>query len=41
MYGVPTVAQWIKKPTAVAQVTIEVQVRTPVWCSGLMDLALL
>ena len=38
--GVPTVAQWVKKPTAVAQVSKKVQVQCPAWHSGLKDLAL-
>ena len=38
--GVLAVAQWVKNPTAAAQVAVEVQVRTPAWCSGLKDLAL-
>ena len=37
--GVPTVAQWVKNLTAVAWVTVEVQVQSS-WCSGLEDPAL-
>ena len=29
--GVPTVAQWVKNPNVVAQVTEEVQVQVPAW----------
>ena len=36
---VPTMAQWVKNPTAVAQVTAEVQVRSPARFNGLKDLA--
>ena len=39
--GLPAVAQWIKNPTAVAQVTVEAGVHFLVWHSGLKDLALL
>ena len=38
--GVPTMAQWVKNLTAVAWVTVEVQVQSPAHCSGLKDLAL-
>ena len=38
--GVPDVAQWVKNPTAMAQVTAEVQAQAPAQCSGLEDLAL-
>ena len=31
----PTMAQWVKNPTAAAQVTMEVQVQSPAWHSGL------
>ena len=33
-------AQWVKNLTTVAQITAEVRVQSPVWCSGLKDLAL-
>ena len=39
--GLPAVAQWIKPPTAVAQVAAEAGVHSLVWHSGLKDLALL
>ena len=29
--GVPTVVQWVKNPTAVAQVTMEVRVQSLAW----------
>ena len=38
--GVPTIAQWVKNLTAVAQVTAEVQVQSLVWHSGLKDVVL-
>ena len=38
--GIPTVAQWVENPTAVAWVATEVQVQSPAHCSGLKDLAL-
>jgi len=38
--GVPAVTLWVKNLTVVAQVTMEVWVRSLVWCSGLKDLAL-
>ena len=38
--GVCAVAQWIRNPTAVAQVTVEVQFLSLVQSSGLGDLAL-
>ena len=34
-HGVPTVAQWVKNPTAAAWVTEEVWVCPPAWRSGL------
>ena len=33
-------AQWVKNPTAEAQVIAEVWVQSPTWSSGLKDLAL-
>ena len=36
--GVPTLVQWVENPTAVAQVTAEVQVWSLAWFSGLKDL---
>ena len=30
-------AQWVKNPTAMAQVTVEVQIRSLAWRSGLED----
>ena len=33
--------QWVKNPTAVVQVAVEVQVWSPAWHNGLKDLALL
>ena len=33
--GVPAVVQWVKNLTAAAQVTAEVWVLSPAWCSGL------
>ena len=38
--GVPTVAQWVKNPTEVAQVAEEVQVWPPAWSCGLKCLVL-
>ena len=38
--GVPAMAQWVKNPTAVAQVTAEAQVQSPAPHSGLKDPAL-
>ena len=38
--GVPAVAQWVKDPTAVAQIAAEAKVQSPAQCSGLKDLAL-
>ena len=35
--GGPTVAQWIKNLTAVAQVTAEAQVQSPAWHSEFKD----
>ena len=35
--GVPTVAQWVKNPTAVSQFSAEARVRFPVPRSGLKD----
>ena len=32
--GVPAMAQWVKNPTAAAQVAAEVQVGSPAWCLG-------
>ena len=34
-------AQWVKNPTAVAQVSTEAQVQSLAWHSGLKDLELL
>ena len=34
-YKVPTVAQWVRYPTAVAQVPVEMQVLSQAWHSGL------
>ena len=39
--GVSPLVQWVKNPTAAAQVTLEVWVRFPAWHSGLKDLVLL
>lgn len=39
-FGAPAVAQWVKDPTATAWVTIEAQVWSSAWCSGLKYLAL-
>ena len=33
--GVPAVRQWVKSPTAVAQVTVEAQVQSPAGCRWL------
>ena len=41
MWGVPAVVQWVKDPTAVAQVAEEVEVGSLVWHSGLKDLVML
>ena len=38
---VPTMAQWVKNPTAVSKVAAEVWVLSPTWHSGLKDPALL
>ena len=38
--GIPTMAQWVKYPGAVAQVVVEVWVRSVAWCSGLKNLVL-
>ena len=35
--GVPTMAQQVKNPTAAARVSVEVQVWSPAWHSGLKD----
>ena len=35
--GVPVVAQWVKNPAAVAQVSVDVQVQSSAQCSGLKD----
>ena len=40
MKGVPTVAQQVKNPTAVAWVTAEAEVQFPAWHSELKDLGL-
>ena len=32
--------QWVKNPTAVARVAVEIWVRSPAWYSGLKDLVL-
>ena len=37
----PAAAQWVKNPTAAAEVAAEARVRSPAWSSGLKDLALL
>ena len=34
-------AQWVKNPTAVAQMTEEAEVQSPSQCSGIKDLLLL
>ena len=39
--GAPTVAQWVKNPTAATQVAMEVQVRSLAWHSRLKNLVLL
>ena len=39
--GVPAMAQWVKNPTAAAQVAAEAQVQSPAQGSGLKDPALL
>lgn len=36
-FGVSTMAQWVRNPTAAAQVTAETQVGFPAWCSGFKD----
>ena len=41
VFRVPAAAKWVKNLTAVAQVTVEVQVQSPAWCTGLTNLALL
>ena len=38
--GIPTVAQWVKNPTAEARATVEVWVQALTRLSGLKDLAL-
>lgn len=38
--GVPTVAQWVKSPTAAAQFAAEAQIQSPTRGSRLKDLAL-
>ena len=38
--GVPTVAYWVKNPTAVAGADAEAPVLSPAWYSGLKDPAL-
>ena len=40
LFGVPTLAQWVKNLTAGAWVTAEVHVQTPTWHSGIKDPAL-
>ena len=35
--GVPAVVQWVKHLTGAAWVSVEVQVRSPTWHSGLKD----
>ena len=37
---IPTMAQWVKNPAAVAQVTEETQIQSLTWSIGLKDLAL-
>ena len=39
--GVPSMAQWVKNPTMVAQVAAEAWVWSPTWHSRLKDLAAL
>jgi len=39
--GVPTVAYWVKNPTAAAWVAVEVEAGSPAGCGGLEDSALL
>ena len=39
--GVPTVVQWVKTPTAMAWVVVEVRVRAPAWRGVLKDLMFL
>ena len=38
---VPTMAQWVKNPTVVVWITVEVWVQSLAWCSKLKDLVLL
>ena len=40
VWGVPTVAQWVKNPAAEVQVAAGVQVQSPARRSGLKDLVL-
>ena len=35
--GVPTVAQWVKNPTAAAWVDVEMQIQSQAWHSGLKE----
>ena len=39
--GVPTVVQWVKNPTTVAQFSAEAWAQSLAQCSGLKDLVLL
>ena len=39
--GIPAMVDWVKNPTAMAQVTVEVQIRSPAWHSGLQDIEVL
>ena len=39
--GVPGVAQWVKNPTAVILIIVEMWVQSQACCSGLKDLTLL
>ena len=39
--GVPAVAQWVKNPTVVARVAVEVRVPSLTWHRGLKNLVLL
>lgn len=32
--GIPAMVDWVKNPTAMAQVTVEVQIQSPAWHSG-------
>ena len=39
--GVPITMQWVKNPTAVAQVTMEMRLWSPAWHGGIKDPATL